>query len=156
MALLGGLGDRLKELGIPFGNAATADSVAAIYAAHLERELAAPNGIVLLDRCGVDALAYVRCLSVNSSQELALYTALSATMCRSLDMVIHLKMEGIFTATNATHESEVLRPCVAREIARLIPTLPSPSISVYAADDKAIGTVMSGLLDILSFRYPAQ
>ena len=33
--------------------------MAAIYSAHLERELALPEGIVILDRCCVDALCYV-------------------------------------------------------------------------------------------------
>ncbi len=58
--LLDGLGDRLKLAGVPLGRHSDAATIAAVFAAHLDRETEAGPGLAILDRCLVDALAYPR------------------------------------------------------------------------------------------------
>lgn len=60
MILLDGLGDRLKLAGVPLGRHSDAATIAAVFAAHLDRETEAGPGLAILDRCLVDALAYPR------------------------------------------------------------------------------------------------
>ena len=94
--LIDGLGQSVRELGIPVGSDSSAKSIAAIYIAHLRRQRLAPNGIIILDRCAVDALAYVQCLNITSPVVTALYREVSALMLKELDLAVHLEMTGIF------------------------------------------------------------
>ena len=138
VTLVGGLGDRLRASGIPFGSAANAHSIAAIYCAHLERELALPVGIVILDRCCVDALCYVRALRVTDKSLDALYGMISRVMARRLALVIHLEMTGIFSTTNACHETPELRSAVAEDIGRVIAELNVEACTLRASHPQAL------------------
>lgn len=138
VTLVGGLGDSLRASGVPFGSAADARSVAAIYSAHLERELALPEGIVILDRCCVDALCYVRALGVTDPSLDALYGMVSRTMARRLALAIHLEMTGIFSATVARHETPELRRAVADNVGRVIAELGVEALTFEASRPGAL------------------
>lgn len=90
--LIDGLGEKLKNKNIPFGSAATPDSIAAAYSIHIQRELDAPSGIIVLDRCIIDAIAYVRSLRVTSSQQTELFEVITRCRAADLDLLVHLQM----------------------------------------------------------------
>jgi predicted ATPase len=138
VTLVAGLGARLQASGVPFGSAADARSVAAIYCAHLERELALPVGIVILDRCCVDALCYVRALRVTDPSLDALYRMISRAMARRLALAIHLEMTGIFSTTEARHETPELRRAVADDVCRVIAELDVEALTFEASRPGAL------------------
>jgi predicted ATPase len=150
--LIAGLGEHLRTLNVPYGKEATARSIAAIYAAHLERELGKPTGIVLLDRCCVDALAYVRALRVTCDAESLLYDRVSRTMAVSLDLVIHLGMDGIFTTSDATHETPALRRAVADHVRNIIDEFGIANLAINAAADDALPRAVSSVLELHDHR----
>lgn len=145
-----GLGMELKKRGIPYGSAATPDGIAAAYSIHIRRELDAPTGIVILDRCIVDALAYVRSLALTSPLQTALYEDVSFARAQSLRLVIHLEMTGRFLTTTATHEAAELRTQVAREIPPILVQLNLRHLSLNAAEDNAVERAASAILALLS------
>jgi len=140
------IGGRLKELGIPLGSSASADSVAAVYRAHIDRNLERNPGIVLFDRCAVDALAYVRALRVTSDAQTDMYERLTALLVRHLHLVIHLEMRGIFRTQHASHETTSLRADIAQLVPLIISELDLPSITIYAADTDAVEHAAAGIL----------
>ena len=143
------LGDRMRSLGVPLGKTANSDAVAAIYAAHLSREESAPNGIVLLDRCVIDAFAYVQSLGVNSPAEQALYKEISNLASKRLDLIIHLELTEFFYDMCADHETPELRSKVASAIQPIMNDLSVPSIRLDAKSSDSI-SVAAKCIHILS------
>lgn len=141
--VLGGLGDRVKAMGLPVGSNATSDSVAAIFAAHLQREREAPYGVVIMDRCLVDALAYVRVLGVTSSAQSKMYEELVRSQVGSLNLLIHLELSETFENTGAPHESYEHRVSVAEAIPSIIHELQLPALSLDAGRHDAISIAVS-------------
>ena len=147
VTILPSIGEGLKRQGIPYGSAASAESILAIYAAHLERMRRSSNGgIEILDRCAVDALCYTRALALNSTVEVSLLTELSHLMAGQLDLVVHLRMEGIFENSAATHETDELRRGVADQFGQALIDLKRPFHSIYAADDAQLSEVVATVL----------
>lgn len=149
ICLMAGLGERMADLGIPLGSQATATTIPAVYAAHLERELAAPRGITILDRCVVDALAYTRCLGVLGATDLRLYEAVSAVAARSLSLVIHLQLSPYFEPKGGSHESPDLRQRVAQELNDILEQISSPVISLDASNPSALAEAKTAVLQIV-------
>ena len=149
--ILPSIGEGLKRQGIPYGSAATSSSVLAIYAAHLERQRLAPSsGIIILDRCAVDALCYVRALGLNSAAEINLLVETSLMMARSIDFIFHLEMSGIFIETAATHETPELRKRVADLFPAALSELGRPYQSMYAASEYAINEALLAIDPIIA------
>lgn len=138
VSLLDGLGDRIKALGIPLGSTSTTQTIAAVFTAHLEREAAAPKGIVILDRCVVDAIAYTRSLGINSDVELRLYERVTALAATRLNLVVHLTCSPFFARRGADHETPVLRADVAERIVAILSELGVPRIDLDASSEDAV------------------
>lgn len=145
VTLLDSLGNRIRAAGFKVGSAATPDSVSAIFDAHEERQNSAPNGYVILDRCGVDALAYVRHLGVNSEQEIGSYEERAKKMIGIIHLAVHLKTSETF-ADGGSHETPILRQNIGEEIPRIIAELKVRAISVDAASLDCLDTVVSACL----------
>jgi hypothetical protein len=135
---LKGLGDAVRDKGIPVGSDATTDSVAAVYTSHLERERTAVGDVILLERCGIDALAYVRSLAVNTPLEIELYEEISRNLGDTLDLAIHLRLEGIFADKGKPHESPELRARVAEMIPSILAEFRISTLSLCATETDAI------------------
>ncbi len=149
VTLLEGLGERVRSLGIVVGSASSTDSIAAVYSAHLEREHAlSEGGIVIMDRCSVDALAYVRVLNVNSEIEKSLYENVTRLMARNISLVIHLEMSPAFVTSTAAHETPHHRNAIALIIPKIIEEMGLSCISIDAAHCDAIQTAASKVLEI--------
>lgn len=145
VSLLDGLGDSVRSLGIPVGSGSTSDSIAAVFASHLRREREVACDLNVLDRCVVDALAYVRVLNKTSAIQGKMYEELSKTMARSLNFVIHLRLSKTFEITSASHETASDRLAIATEIPLVIRDLGVPSLSIDAADPTALADAISEL-----------
>lgn len=145
VSLLEGLGDSVRSLGIPVGSDSTSDSIAAIFASHLRREREAACNLNILDRCVVDALAYVRILKKTSPVQERMYEELSKSMARSLDLVIHLQLSTTFESTSANHETTSDRTAIARELPSVIRDLGLASLDIDAADRDALTGAISAL-----------
>jgi len=140
--VLPSIGDSLKEQGVAFGSSATAESVLAIYSAHMHRERMAPKeGIILMDRCAADALCYTRALQLNSALEVSLLTEASHMMAKGLDLIVHLERRGIFEESSATHETPELRRRVAGLFPSVLEELGRPYRSIYSADKAELSTL---------------
>ena len=150
VVLFDGLGDQLKSKGVPLGRDSNAQTIAAVFGAHLERErrALACEAIVILDRCQVDALAYTRVLSVNTEVERELYNELAMRCLRSLNAIVELKLEAPFDVGFAEHETEAIRRGVAAEIACILDSLELPRIRLNAEDADAITGAVRFLSDI--------
>lgn len=133
--LLNGLGNSIRALGFEVGSAAGGDSIAAVFAAHIKREVNAKHGLNILDRCVVDALAYVRVLQKTSPALDALYEQVSALSAASLSLVIHCEMSARFQTTLATHETDSDRAAIAREIPKIITELAIPRLCIDASSE---------------------
>jgi hypothetical protein len=149
VVLLEGLGQRVEALGIPVGSASTADSIAAVWTAHLEREEASNGGLVLLDRCIVDALAYTRSLAINTPVEVRLYEALARISAARLDFVVHLTLSEYFTEMSASHETPKLRADVAREIPLILQALGLRHLQLDAASSDSVNLAANAILKAL-------
>lgn len=143
--LMNGLGDALKAYGVPLGSASNADTIAAVFAAHLEREQSAAKELVILDRCVVDALAYALCLGVSTPAQIKLYEAIAVQRAREIDLVVHLIVSDTFATTTATHEAPELRAAVARSIPEIIERLQINCVTVDAAAPDALQLVLDAL-----------
>ncbi len=148
--LLDGLGQRIRALGIPVGSASTRDSIAAVWTAHLEREATASDGLVLLDRCVIDALAYTHSLAVNSPVETWLYEAIARINSKQLRIVIHLTLSEYFTEKLAAHETPKLRADVARAIPLILHTLGVRHLHLDAASSNAIDGAADAIHEIFA------
>lgn len=136
------VGDLLKRSGTPFGSEATSSSVLAIYAVHIERERLCPNdGIILMDRCAADALAYTYALALNSEVEVRLLRGLSYILAKDIDLIVHLEMTGIFDEKGLPHETPELRRLVAEQFSMVLRELERPSLSLNAASPTAFAEV---------------
>lgn len=132
------------------GSASTSDSIAAVWTAHLERESTASDGIVLLDRCVIDALAYTRSLAVNSPIERRLYEAVAKTSFKRFGLVVHLTMSKYFVGKSAAHETPTLRANVAREITSILHTLGLRHLQLDAASSDAIEQAANAICEIFA------
>lgn len=139
------LSAEMARLGFTFGSFASSESVLAIYSYHLKRGRECAPGVSVLDRCVVDALAYVRCLKVTSNIETALLEDVSRLLFESLDFVVHLEMSGIFKISDATHENQQLREDVSRSIIQILSERHIPYITVDASDTNALKKVREAI-----------
>lgn len=153
VVLLAGLGEQIRKQGITVGTNANDESVAAIYAAHLYRERTAPAGVVILDRCAVDASAYVRALKHLPEAHRTMYFETSWLMSQRLSYVVHLKMTGIFEAIKVDHETEDFRKTVAREIPDIIKEYDLLSDELYAADEESVHTAVKKIIQLWQRRF---
>lgn len=138
VTLLDGLGDQMRAQGLTVGSSATEEVVAAIFAAHMSRERQSPPGVVILDRCAVDASAYVNALENLSPSHKAMYQEVTLMMSKRLSYVVHLEMTGIFLPIKVNHETEAFRNAVARSLPGIIESFQLNSDSFYAADVGAV------------------
>lgn len=141
--LLSGLGDRVRARGISVGSASDRSTIAAVFGAHLERERNANADIVVLDRCVVDAIAYVRALGVTERSESDLYEQVSWLMSRRLDFVVHLKLSDAFIGTGGSHETVALRKENASLIPQIIDEYSLPNIAIDAMQDADVQEAFS-------------
>lgn len=153
VALLAGLGEQIRQQGIIVGTNANDEAVAAIYAAHMHRERTAPSGIVILDRCAVDAYAYVTALKQLPKAHQAMYHEASWLMSQRLSYVVNLKMTGIFEATKVDHETEDFRKTVARQIPIIIQEYDLFSDELYAAAEKSVHIAVEKIIQLWQRRF---
>lgn len=131
--LLAGLGAALTAQGYVMGNKADERAVAAVVQEHLRREREAPNGIVLLDRCLVDMLAYKRTLDVTPSPLSEVYEEIVRAVAPRLKLVVFLEMGDCFKISDASHEDARFRERIDTEIQAVIGELGLPTLSLDAS-----------------------
>ena len=144
--LLEGLGARVAAMGFPLGSASTPASILAVFAAHLERESTASKGLVLLDRCVVDALAYTRALGISSEVERRVLEQVCVLSAERLSLVVHLELSSFFQTTSAAHESAELRDRVSTHIPLILTELRVRSVDVDAARPGSVDLVSKLIL----------
>ena len=147
VTLLGGLGAALKAQGYVMGDKADDRTVAAVVQEHLRREREAPSGIVILDRCLVDMLAYVRTLGVTPRPLLDVYEEVVKAMTPRLQLVVFLEMSDAFKVSRATHEDAVFRERIDREIKAVLQELALP---MQAFDASGFGSLERAIAAILA------
>lgn len=147
VALSAGLGDHLRTMGISLGSASDKDTIAAVFAAHLDRERVASGGIVILDRCVADALTYTRCLDLNSVMERHLYESIATMSAARLALIVHLSLSPFFAVTHATHETTDLRQRIAEGLPSVLRDLGRPTLDLNAAAPDAIECAIAAILD---------
>lgn len=150
VALLDGLGGRIAELGIPLGSTSEPRTIAAVFTAHLERESDAPTGLVILDRCVVDALAYTRTLAVSSEVELRLFEQVAALAAKNLRLVIHLQLSPFFSDKGGAHETSELRGSVSARIPGILEELGLHKIEIDAADAGSMQAAVNATFQLLN------
>jgi predicted ATPase len=148
VALADGLGEQIRALGFQVGSGADAQSVAAVFGAHMLRERNAPAGLFILDRCAIDALAYVRSLGVNTAIEKKMYEEIARSMAERLALTVHLEMSATFAQGHAAHETLLLRGRVAEAVPEIIREFDIPTISVDAAALDSVDEVAAAVLRI--------
>lgn len=141
--LLRGLGDQVKARGLSVGSSSDTSTIAAVFAAHLERERNATADIVILDRCVVDAIAYVRALGVTGVAESELYEQVSWMMSRRLDFVVQLRLSEGFKETGGSHETVALRHQIAALIGQIIDEYGLSSVKIDAMQDADVREAFS-------------
>jgi hypothetical protein len=147
--LLDGLGDRIEALGIPLGSISTPQTVAALFTAHLEREASIKSGLIMLDRCVVDALAYTRALRINSEVEMRLYEQIANLAANRLNFVIHLGLSPFFVGKGGAHETPALRLKVAENIPIILADLKLSYLDLDAAMENAAAKAATTILNRL-------
>jgi uncharacterized membrane protein (DUF373 family) len=115
------------------GKNADERAVAAVVLEHLRREREAPGGIVLLDRCLVDMLAYKRILNVTPSPLSEVYDEIVRAVATRLQLVIFLEMGDCFKVSKATHEDAQFRDRIDAGIQSVIRELSLPVLSLDAS-----------------------
>lgn len=143
--LLNGLGDAVRARGIEVGSSATDDGIAAIFAAHLNRERCAPSGIILLDRCAIDAIAYARYLTEKGSLRASLYEEIGQYQASHLSGIIHCSLSPFFKDKGKSHETLELREFVAQTVEGLVLQSSAPSITLDASQEDAPNAAMAFL-----------
>lgn len=136
--LIGGLGDRLRTLGVPLGTASTEETIPAVFAAHLEREREITGGQFVLDRCLVDALAYARVLKLNNATFMRLYEGVTALSIRTLNFVVYLELSPSFEPSSSPHETPDLRRRIAEEIPKILEELGCPTLRLDASQQSSV------------------
>lgn len=150
--LLDGIRASIQAMGVPFGSASTAETIFAVWTAHLERESSASDALVVLDRCCIDALAYTRVLNVSSDLELRLFNQVALLASDRLDLVIHLRLSPFFEDKGAAHETAELRAAVAREIAIVLDCARPQHLELDASSPDAIDTAIRTVHEMLHGR----
>lgn len=138
--LINGLGDKIRSMGVPLGAASNPETIFAIFHEHLrrEREIAATTEIVILDRCVIDALAYVRILDVTTQIQSDLFEELTKLASGRINLIFHLQLTDTFSVTSATHETPSIRAGIAELLPSILKELTVPYISLDASSDGAI------------------
>ena len=149
VALMDGLGAQIRALGFRVGSGSDTQSVAAVFAAHMLRERTAPAGFVILDRCAIDALAYVRSLDLNTDVERMMYEEIARCMVGGLTLAVHLQMSATFASGHAAHETLFLRGRIADAILKIIGEFAVPSMSIDAAAPDCVNEVATEILRIV-------
>lgn len=141
--LLDGLGDKVKASGVPVGSHSTADTIAAIFAAHIERERLAKSTVVLQDRCLVDALAYLRLLKLTTPAQTELCEEIAKALVPRITLIIHLTLSPTFEKTTATHETPELRISMAALIPQIISEFDVAVLNIDASESGAVEEAMA-------------
>jgi thymidylate kinase len=138
VTLLAGLGAALSAQGFVMGKKADERAVAAVVREHLRREREAPEGIVILDRCLIDMLAYVRTLGVTPPPLSDVYDELVKALAPRLNIVVLLEKSETFKMSSAQHEDVVFRDKIDREIQTVLSELSLHVLSLDAADSNSL------------------
>lgn len=148
--LISGLGEKLTAQGYSLGKSADEAAVAAVVLEHLSRERAAPPGIVILDRCLIDMLAYVRTLKVTKSPLLEVYEEIVRTLVPKLKLVVFLEMSNQFLTSSAIHEDADFRAAIDAEVKLIISELGVDNLSLDAADNAAVEKAVAAISEAAS------
>jgi len=144
--LLDDLGATVAAMGVPLGSSSTTQTISAVWTTHLEREDGAPGGLVLLDRCVVDALAYTRVLDLGTELDRRLLEAVGRLASSRLGVVIHLRLSDFFADRGASHETPQHRQAVARQIICILAEWNTPQVEVDAATKGAVEKAAQAVL----------
>jgi GTPase SAR1 family protein len=147
--LLEGLGESVLAMGVPLGSASTPETIFAVWATHLEREYTAGDGLTILDRCVIDALAYTRVLAVSTPLQLRTLEKTAILASQHLALVVHLCLSPFFKARGGSHETTDHREKVASEIQLILDQLQVPRIDLEADDDGALNVATQTILRCL-------
>lgn len=148
--LISGLGEKLTAQGYRLGKSADEAAVAAVVLEHLTRERTAPPGIVILDRCLIDMLAYVRTLKVTHPPLLDVYEEIVRTLAPKIRLVLFLEMSEQFRVSSAEHEDAEFRSAIDAEVKSIISQLGMNTLSLDAADGMAVGVAVSAISGVAS------
>jgi predicted ATPase len=140
-SLIDGLGNKVKAAGFAVGKTADSQSIAAIFSEHLRRERTIVSDIAILDRCAIDALAYVRVLGVSTAIEAAMYAELTRMMSRGWNMVVHLQLADAFLNTSAVHEGTDIRRLISHTVPEIIHELGLAAYSIDAAASDSLDRI---------------
>lgn len=146
IALKTGLGDGVREKGLPVGAQATTQTIFAILSEHLRRERLSSGSIVVMDRCIVDAIAYIRTLDILSREQEEFVDEVGFIVSSRISLVIELQVSPSFSATAAMHETPQMRIDVAQRIPLIIAELDLPSVSLDASHPSAIDVAISEIV----------
>lgn len=154
VTLLAGLGAALSAQGFVMGKMADERAVAAVAREHLRREREAPEGIVILDRCLIDMLAYVRTLGVTPPPLSDVYEELVKAVTPRLKLLVFLEKSEAFEVSSAQHEDVVFRDRIDREIQAVLSELPLQILSLDAADSRSLSRAITAVNAIDGERLP--
>lgn len=136
--VMDGLREQMDAMGIPLGSSANPQTIFAVWTAHLERQNSDAKGLILLDRCVVDALAYTRALRIGTPIERLLFEQVAYLAADRLDLVIHLRLSKFFIEKGGAHETPELRLEVVNEVREIIPHIKLRSIELEADSEESI------------------
>jgi nucleoside-triphosphatase THEP1 len=145
VSLVEGLGEKIKAAGFAVGKTADTQGVAAVFAEHLRRERLLDGNVAILDRCAIDALAYVRTLGVNTVTEAGMYAELTRLMSTRWDMVVHLQLSKTFINNSAAHEDAELRQQISIAIPAIIHEFGLQSYAIDAAANDSIDRIVKAV-----------
>ncbi len=154
VSLLAGLGATLKAQGFVMGDKADDRAVAAVVREHLVREREAPEGVVVLDRCLVDMLAYVRTLGITPRPLSDVYEEVVKAMAPRLQLVVFLEMSDAFKISRATHEDALFRERIDREIKAVLTELALPVQALDAAGAEALERAVMAIVSLQTIHVP--
>jgi thymidylate kinase len=145
-ALLAGLGEAIRKDGYSLGAEAKENAVLAVMTAHLRRQREAPPGIVVLDRCPIDMLAYIRALSLPSGELQSLGAELVSLFVSAAGAVVYLQMGPLFKNSRATHEPSPFRLSVDQHIQAILREMGGDVISVDAGQPTSVDVVVAEVM----------
>lgn len=143
--LIDGLGDKIRAAGYGVGKAADAQSVAAVFSEHLRRERAIASDIAIVDRCAIDALAYVRALGVNTATEASMYAEVARLMSKAWHMVVNLQLSDTFMNNSAAHEGPALRRQISLAVPAIIEELALTAYNIDAAEPDSADRIFAAV-----------